>query len=300
MAGMCYGVVGGETETSAPVEPSSKSAKRRKLEIHQFKLVAADVAIQPPEASRKRPKLEAMSLSVPPPPSCDDAIHNCEVSGNELAKNGESETQSLNRCETLSSSVRVEREVASECPKFGMTSVRGRRRDMEDAVAIHPLGSRNHQIASDLHFFGVYDGHGCSHVAMKCKDRMHEIVLDEFEKSEASWKETMMQSFSRMDKEVIEWSNGSTILSSNCRCELQTPHCDAVGSTAVVAVVTPEKIIVSNCGDSRAVLCRNGVAIPLSSDHKVSLHRSYVQTRTSISIFITVLVVWNSNFFALV
>ncbi|EFH64500.1 hypothetical protein ARALYDRAFT_893701 [Arabidopsis lyrata subsp. lyrata] len=39
-------------------------------------------------------------------------------------------------------------------------------------------------------------------------------------------------------------------------------------STAVVSVVTPEKIIVSKCGDSRAVLCHNGVAIPLSVDHK--------------------------------
>ncbi|KAI3500543.1 hypothetical protein L1887_36366 [Cichorium endivia] len=55
---------------------------------------------------------------------------------------------------------------------------------------------------------------------------------------------------------------------SNRRCELQTPQCDAVGSTAVVAVVTPERIVVSNCGDSRAVLCRNSVAIPLSVYHK--------------------------------
>ena len=110
---------------------------------------------------------------------------------------------------------------------------------------------------------------------MKCKDRMHEIVKEEVVNSGKSieWREAMVKSFSRMDKEVTEWSEGASI--SNCRCELQTPQCDAVGSTAVVAVVTPEKIVVSNCGDSRAVLCRNGVAIPLSSDHKVfqSLNR---------------------------
>jgi len=109
---------------------------------------------------------------------------------------------------------------------------------------------------------------------MRCRDRLHEIVKKEVEgfKEEKSveWKETMKRSFIKMDKEVenccVEGDN-----SSNCRCELQTPQCDAVGSTAVVAVVTPEKIIVSNCGDSRAVLCRNGDAIPLSSDHKVRL-----------------------------
>ncbi|MCI40071.1 protein phosphatase 2C 37-like [Trifolium medium] len=77
----------------------------------------------------------------------------------------------------------------------------------------------------------------------------------------------MQQGFARMDDEVQRWNSSSQTVT--CRCELQTPHCDAVGSTAVVAVVTPDKIIVSNCGDSRAVLCRNGVAIPLSSDHKV-------------------------------
>uniref|UniRef100_A0A5B6ZMT2 PPM-type phosphatase domain-containing protein n=1 Tax=Davidia involucrata TaxID=16924 RepID=A0A5B6ZMT2_DAVIN len=86
---------------------------------------------------------------------------------------------------------------------------------------------------------------------MKCRDRLHDIVRGELEGSEeASWKETMTRSFLRMDDEVTEWCNG--ISSSNCRCELQTP----------------DKIIVSNCGDSRAVLCRNGVPIPLSSDHK--------------------------------
>ena len=106
---------------------------------------------------------------------------------------------------------------------------------------------------------------------MKCKDRMHEIAKEEIERCGKSWDLVMEESYSRMDKEVGEWCNGQS--SSNCRCELRTPQCDAVGSTAVVAIVTPDKIIVSNCGDSRAVLCRNGVAIPLSSDHKVSLLR---------------------------
>jgi len=84
------------------------------------------------------------------------------------------------------------------------------------------------------------------------------------------WKKMMERSFTRMDKEVVRW--GETVMSANCRCELQTPDCDAVGSTAVVSVITPEKIIVANCGDSRAVLCRNGKAVPLSTDHKVSLY----------------------------
>ena len=107
---------------------------------------------------------------------------------------------------------------------------------------------------------------------MKCKERMHTIIKEEIEKrvEKEEWRETMSQSFKKMDREVERISNNlGASTSTSCRCELQTPRCDAVGSTAVVAVVTPEKIVVSNCGDSRAVLCRNGVAIPLSSDHKV-------------------------------
>lgn len=104
---------------------------------------------------------------------------------------------------------------------------------------------------------------------MRCKDRLHEIVKAELENSDdvVEWEQTMERSFDRMDKEVQDCSADTTV--SNCRCELQTPQCDAVGSTAVVAVVTPDKIIVSNCGDSRAILCRNGVAVQLSDDHKV-------------------------------
>jgi len=101
-----------------------------------------------------------------------------------------------------------------------------------------------------------------------CKERLHGIVEEETEKDKIDWKSTMKKSFIRMDEEVL--NSSKTKQSFSCKCELQTPRCDAVGSTAVVAVVTPEKIIVSNCGDSRAVLCRNGVAIPLSTDHKVS------------------------------
>lgn len=113
---------------------------------------------------------------------------------------------------------------------------------------------------------------------MRCKDRLHELVKDELDrevKEEASaaaeasrWDGAMKRIFRRMDNEVVARNNEEVVV-ANCRCELQSPNCDAVGSTAVVAVVTANKIIVANCGDSRAVLCRNGKAVPLSSDHKV-------------------------------
>ncbi|KAI3757911.1 hypothetical protein L6452_05455 [Arctium lappa] len=267
MAGMCCGVVG-ETETPSTVEPSGgRQARRRRMDIHQLKFLAAaaaasDVVVAPvPGSGRKRRKVQ--SLETIANNSVDAKVLTtpleCEkvVQQKEDGHLGSSSETVLYPCKSSSETI-----CDVQSSRFGVTTVCGRRRDMEDAVAVKP------SFSSDLHLYGVYDGHGCSHVAMKCKDRMHEIVKEEVENSGESleWKETMAKSFSRMDKEVTEWSEGAS--GSNCRCELQTPQCDAVGSTAVVAVVTPNEIVVANCGDSRAVLCRNGVAIPLSSDHK--------------------------------
>lgn len=141
---------------------------------------------------------------------------------------------------------------------------------MEDAVSVHPsfcLENRDED-QKGFHFFAVFDGHGCSHVASMCKERLYEIVKEEIQKAKENleWESMMKKSFARMDQEVQSWSR--TNETRTCRCELQTPRCDAVGSTAVVAIVTPEKIIVANCGDSRAVLCRNRAPVPLSDDHK--------------------------------
>ena len=41
-----------------------------------------------------------------------------------------------------------------------------------------------------------------------------------------------------------------------------------VGSTAVVALVGTHRVWIANCGDSRAVLSRNGRAIQVTDDHK--------------------------------
>merc|ERR1719213_192775 len=48
-----------------------------------------------------------------------------------------------------------------------------------------------------------------------------------------------------------------------------------MGSTAVVALMEfdpddrrPRRVTVANCGDSRASICRNGVAVQLSEDQK--------------------------------
>lgn len=65
MAGMCCGVVG-ETETPSTVEPSgvARQSRRRQMEIHQLKFLAAaaasDVVAPLSENSKKRRKVESL------------------------------------------------------------------------------------------------------------------------------------------------------------------------------------------------------------------------------------------------
>ncbi|KAG2319279.1 hypothetical protein Bca52824_012492 [Brassica carinata] len=154
-------------------------------------------------------------------------------------------------------------------PLYGVTSICGRRPEMEDAVSTIPRflqsptnssidGRFNPQ--STAHFFGVYDGHGGAQVANYCRERMHLALAEEVEKEkpmlcdddtwQEKWKRALFNSFLRVDSEI----------------ESVAP--ETVGSTSVVAVVFPTHIFVANCGDSRAVLCRGKTAIPLSTDHK--------------------------------
>ncbi|KAG0522547.1 hypothetical protein BDA96_07G046700 [Sorghum bicolor] len=52
-------------------------------------------------------------------------------------------------------------------------------------------------------FYGVFDDHGCSHVAEACRDRMHELLAEELAVAAAdvSWTAAMERSFARMVRE---------------------------------------------------------------------------------------------------
>jgi protein phosphatase 2C len=203
--------------------------------------------------------------------------------------------------EELADSARVAPEdgtgVTTGCPacvSHGAVSVIGRRREMEDAVAVAPpflaeADGYGHGDVAEEGFFAVYDGHGGSRVAEACRERMHVVLAEEVlrlrrgdkwqssatdeEADGARWKEAMAACFARVDGEVGAADDDDE---TSGDAGEQT-----VGSTAVVAVVGPRRVVVANCGDSRAVLSRGGVPAPLSSDHKVrDTHPSSKLTNT--------------------
>ncbi|VAH23171.1 unnamed protein product [Triticum turgidum subsp. durum] len=161
------------------------------------------------------------------------------------------------------------------CLSHGAVSVIGRRREMEDAVAVERtfLASSSPDACvggdeggrGEEDFFAVYDGHGGARVAEACRERMHVVLAEEVGRLRCrpgarGWKEALEASFARVDGEVVAGA-GADAGDEESRSR-------TVGSTAVVAVVGRRRIVVANCGDSRAVLSRGGVAVPLSTDHK--------------------------------
>lgn len=88
------------------------------------------------------------------------------------------------------------------------------------------------------------------------------------------WQEQCRKAFSncflKVDAEV-----GGAPKDTNGSTSVPPIAPETVGSTAVVAIVCPTHIIVGNCGDSRAVLCRGKAPVPLSVDHNVKPFISY-------------------------
>lgn len=302
---ICCSSIVDDKHVSPAERKSCRMARRRRMEIRKLKLVASSgvvaaavTAEAAPYAARKRVKLSKDSFfcdSSDCARECDYAVDRSGLE-NDGCNSGNGEKERRRACVPVShvDNVGLEKSVVLTpgessdsvgngceeyaCPEHGMVSFCGRRREMEDAVSILPaFNCGNEQADGALHFFGVYDGHGGSQAASFCKDRLHEVLLEEIKDrddlpSETQWKKAMKNCFSRVDAEVLAGglrckndciANGG----SECSCDL-TIASETVGTTAVVALVGAHQIVVANCGDSRAVLSRGGAAIPLSVDHK--------------------------------
>lgn len=117
-------------------------------------------------------------------------------------------------------------------------------------------------------YFAVLDGHGGTQVADQAAKVLHKNILHQFRQRQVQpasrdekIKTSIKEAFIQTDKEILS-------VSERKKCEL-------VGSTCVSALLfgnpklgTALRLVVANCGDSRAVLCRGGQAVAVSDDHK--------------------------------
>lgn len=132
--------------------------------------------------------------------------------------------------------------------RFGVSAMQGWRMEMEDAHVCQAEVS----FQQNNSFFGVFDGHAGPKAAQHCSKN----ILPSIEKackSTTNLSIALHDGFMKLDEEMKE------ILSTQQ---------DRSGTTAIVTMLTPEKIIWANCGDSRGILCSNGAVKFATMDHK--------------------------------
>lgn len=127
--------------------------------------------------------------------------------------------------------------------RFGQYHIQGRRPTMEDVSLVEIPLYKNQQNTA---LFAIFDGHGGSSVA----EYVGENFVEQLIKSEGNAANRLRNSVKSIDKNLKDLKKAN--------------FC---GTCAIIAVVEDDKLTIANLGDSRAVLCRAGNAIPLSQDH---------------------------------
>lgn len=112
-------------------------------------------------------------------------------------------------------------------------------------------------------FYAVFDGHGGAEAAVYMKRNAMRLFFEDAELPQTSdidavFLEALVHShrkaFSVADIALADESS----VSSSC------------GTTALTALVLGKHLLVANAGDCRAVLCRKGIAVDMSQDHRPS------------------------------
>ncbi|KAM4808740.1 protein phosphatase Mn(2+)-dependent 1K [Rhinophrynus dorsalis] len=133
--------------------------------------------------------------------------------------------------------------------KVGCSTQLGKRKENEDRFNFARL-------TNDVLYFAVYDGHGGAAAADFC-DRFMENYIKDFLTQEQDMEKVLTKSFLEIDKAYARHAHLSADASlMNC------------GTTATVALLRDGiELVVASVGDSRALLCRKGKPVKLTTDH---------------------------------
>ncbi|WOG98627.1 hypothetical protein DCAR_0417971 [Daucus carota subsp. sativus] len=154
----------------------------------------------------------------------------------------------------------TEKSKTSKHPRHGYHLVKGKsRHDMEDYVFAQFKQVEN----NELGLFAIFDGHLSREIADYLQSHLFENILNEPD----FWTETekaIRRAYRVTDKTILD----------------KAVDLGYGGSTAVTAIlINCQKLVVANVGDSRAVICKNGVAKQLSVDHEPEKERSCIEDR---------------------
>jgi serine/threonine protein phosphatase PrpC len=135
----------------------------------------------------------------------------------------------------------------------GWCDIQGRRSKIEDYHSI--------VFTEAYRFYSVLDGH-CGSTAAKYTSRALHVNLELYLKADdttattTSIEQAVMQAFAKTQSDFLELYSNATSIS---------------GTTATIALVYNDKLIVANVGDSRAVMCSDSTThskvIEITTDH---------------------------------
>ncbi|KID87849.1 Protein phosphatase 2C [Metarhizium guizhouense ARSEF 977] len=144
---------------------------------------------------------------------------------------------------------------------YGVSAMQGWRISMEDShttvldlAAGTDLDPKIH--SPKLSFFGVFDGHGGSTVALFAGENIHNIILKQDTFKAGDYAQGLKDGFLATDRAIL----------NDPKYEDEVSGC-----TACVSLIAGNKLYVANAGDSRGVLGIKGRAKPMSQDHKPQL-----------------------------
>ncbi|KAI1295509.1 Protein phosphatase 1B [Halotydeus destructor] len=149
---------------------------------------------------------------------------------------------------------------------FGVSSMQGWRVEMEDAHCAEvglPHGLK------DWSFFAVFDGHAGARVSAHCAENLLDSITQIEDFYENASPATGSVSQDQIDKVKEGIRDGFLKLDEKMKGlpEVLSGE-DKSGSTAVCCLISPTHFFFANCGDSRAVLSREGKNFFSTQDHK--------------------------------
>jgi len=119
----------------------------------------------------------------------------------------------------------------------------------EDAITVEKIQLKKND--EFFYFFGIYDGHGGNGCSLYLKENLHKFI-QEF--SASGIKEAIYESENLfLTKKAVDENNNLF---------------DSSGSCGIIAIIKNNQLIISNTGDSRIVIYKNGKIFFVTEDHK--------------------------------
>ena len=133
---------------------------------------------------------------------------------------------------------------------FAYNTSRGNIRNYnEDTITVEKMKLKKTE--EYFYFFGIYDGHGGNGCSLYLKENLHNYI----------------QEFSVNGIKRAIYESENEFLAKRALDENDN-LCDSSGSCGIIAMIKKNQLIISNTGDSRIVLYKNGKIFFVTKDHK--------------------------------